>query len=166
MTRKARFKLYHTGGHGCWLWLGGKSKTGYGRFFFEYTKEGKSRVLGAHRASYLIHVGPIPRGMSVLHRCDNPACVRPAHLFLGNQLTNILDMVAKGRQARGPAFSKAVTPSRARGERSGRCKLSDRQVRNIRRSSWSAKRIAKHYKIHPNYVSMLRKNRYRKDSLS
>ena len=104
--------------------------------------------------------------MSVLHRCDNPACVRPAHLFLGNQSTNILDMVAKGGQARGPALSKAVTPSRARGERSGRCKLSDRQVRNIRRSSWSAKRIAEHYKIHPNYVSMLRKNRYRKDSLS
>lgn len=72
---------------GCWEWQGYRDEYGYGRF-----DESK-----AHRFSYALTVGS-PEGFLVLHRCDNPACVRPDHLFLGTQLDNMRDMISKGRQ--------------------------------------------------------------------
>jgi len=79
---------------GCILWLGAVNKDGYGVI-------GSGGQVGnnilAHRASYIISAGPIPTGMSVLHKCDNPTCVNIDHLFLGTQADNIHDMVSKGR---------------------------------------------------------------------
>lgn len=75
----------------CWLWSASKNDTGYGWF----KRDGRMR--GAHRMAYELRRGKIPSGMSVLHRCDTPACVRPAHLFLGTQADNVRDMLAKGR---------------------------------------------------------------------
>ena len=74
----------------CWWWLGGKPG-GYGAFSFE------GQHHAAHRFSYELNVGPIPAGLMVLHRCDNPSCVRPAHLFVGTNADNIRDASAKGR---------------------------------------------------------------------
>ena len=74
---------------GCWLWVGRRDSYGYGKL-------GKKQT-ASHRLSWTIHFGPIPSGLCVLHRCDNPPCVNPAHLFLGTQLDNIRDMNAKGR---------------------------------------------------------------------
>lgn len=79
---------------GCWLWTGPKNQFGYG-----HMNSGRyhGNVRSSHRVSWLIHFGPIPPGLFVLHRCDNPPCVRPDHLFLGTQSDNLADMRAKGR---------------------------------------------------------------------
>lgn len=76
---------------GCWKWTGVKNQFGYGRL-----RTGKSMIV-AHRVSWQIHNGPIPKGMSVLHKCDNPECTNPEHLFLGTYSDNAKDMVAKKR---------------------------------------------------------------------
>ena len=71
----------------CWTWKGARTLNHYGSF------DGR----GAHRVSWELANGVIPSGLEVLHHCDNPPCVRPDHLFLGNQSDNLLDCVRKGR---------------------------------------------------------------------
>lgn len=75
----------------CWVWTGAALPAGYGRW------KGAHRLVYAHRFSWELANGPIPDGMLVCHRCDNPPCVRPDHLFLGTPTDNIRDMNAKGR---------------------------------------------------------------------
>lgn len=77
--------------NGCWLWRGQISQRGYG----VVRKSGKHQY--AHRVSYELTNGVMPREMRVCHRCDNPPCCRPSHLFLGTQEENIHDMRRKGR---------------------------------------------------------------------
>lgn len=78
----------------CWLWTAGTLKSGgYGGFVSHFFPS-ESR---AHRVSWIIENGPIPDGLHVLHRCDNPPCVRPDHLFLGTNLDNIIDRMRKDR---------------------------------------------------------------------
>lgn len=81
---------------GCWEWIGMKNRQGYGK---ETDAKGILRL--AHRLSWQFYVGEIPEGKFLLHRCDNPGCVRPDHLFLGTQVDNMKDMAMKSRQARG-----------------------------------------------------------------
>ena len=79
---------------GCHIWTGGKNNKGYGLV------QNNSKMVLASRASHVIFNGEIPHGMQVCHRCDNPPCVNPAHLFLGSHSDNMKDAVAKGRNAR------------------------------------------------------------------
>ncbi len=100
---------------GCWLWLGSVNNWGYGRTSFS-----GSRERSAHRLSFAAHHGPIPPRRIVMHKCDTPACVNPAHLILGDQHANMRDMVRKRRNADN------------RGERSATAKLSNARVTDIR----------------------------------
>jgi hypothetical protein len=79
---------------GCWTWTANHLPKGYGVIGVGAADQGLKL---AHRVSWEIHFGPIPAGLFVCHRCDNPPCVRPDHLFLGTVQDNVDDMVAKGR---------------------------------------------------------------------
>ena len=81
----------------CYEWTGPKDKDGYGQV--QHSRVGKDLgVTRAHQMSYIDNYGPIPFGMWVLHRCDNPCCIRKEHLFLGTPLDNNKDMINKGRR--------------------------------------------------------------------
>jgi hypothetical protein len=75
----------------CWLWIGAKDEEGYG------FQKILGRMWHASRVSWKIAHGDIPDGLLVLHKCDNPPCIRPSHLFLGTQKENIADAMRKGR---------------------------------------------------------------------
>jgi hypothetical protein len=91
-----RFWLFVKKTEACWLWTGSVNGKGYGQI--SQHKRGL-RPLQSHRFSWTLHFGAIPKGMRVLHRCDNPTCVRPDHLFLGTDMDNTKDMISKGRSA-------------------------------------------------------------------
>lgn len=110
---------------GCWEWRGTTSQKGYGRFAFGP----RQHTVGAHRFSYAIAHGVAVADFSTLqvcHRCDNPRCVRPEHLFLGTPTDNVRDSVAKGRMRNGfmgrthCANGHAYTPENTRTPRGHR----------------------------------------------
>lgn len=77
--------------HECYEWIGTHTFDGYGKIFHEGKK------VAAHRIAWTLAHGPIPEGMCLCHKCDNPGCVRIEHLFLGTRADNIADMIRKGR---------------------------------------------------------------------
>jgi HNH endonuclease len=102
MTTEQRFWAKVKKTDSCWIWTASKRAKGYGAFC--HSVNGVQIQDRAHRYSWLIHKGAIPEGLWVLHNCpggDNPACVNPAHLFLGNVNDNNQDMKLKGRHVAG-----------------------------------------------------------------
>lgn len=116
----------------CWPWSGHKTAAGYGAFRY------MGRQIYAHRASFEANRGVIPNGMVVCHRCDNPPCVNPGHLFLGTQKDNIADMHMKGRHA---------TSASQFGETHNQAKLTEADVMAIRASTESQREIARKYRV-------------------
>jgi hypothetical protein len=126
--------------NGCWEWP--NTNGDYGRMAFFGKDE------GIHRISWILEYGEIPDGLCVLHRCDNPPCSRPSHLFLGTKIDNTADMVSKGRQAKGDKNGSRIHPEslprgenhgmntcperRTYGERNGMAQFTERQVLEIR----------------------------------
>jgi hypothetical protein len=95
MTQRFMDKVSPEPNSGCWLWTGAATPFGYGNFMV--MKAGKKSTEKAHRFSYQLHHGPIPKGMVVMHKCDVPGCVNPDHLSLGTPSENSRDIVKKGR---------------------------------------------------------------------
>ena len=134
LTPEVRFwsKVQRGGKRQCWEWIGVRKTDShpYGVFYIA-----TRRSVPAHRFSWQLHFGEIPEKMLVLHRCDNPPCVNPRHLFLGTDLDNRHDMIAKGR-ARHPRHTslwRQRLSEATRGERHPGAKLTDAQVAEIRR---------------------------------
>jgi hypothetical protein len=86
---------------GCWEWTGYKSSKGYGRL------KANGSDLYAHRVAYELWVGPIPSGLDVRHKCDNPCCVNPDHLKTGTHQDNMDDKVERNRQIKGENHGNA-----------------------------------------------------------
>ena len=131
---------------GCWEWQGARTKV-KGKPWHGVLKRNGQGYL-AHRFSWILHNGPIPQGQFVLHRCDNPICVNPNHLFLGTQQDNVQDMMNKGRHGdqKGILQSQAV--------------LDDQDVYWIRQHfNLPKKYIADLFGVHPTTIADVIKRR-------
>lgn len=87
-----RIKEYIDKSGKCWVWTKDKYNYGYGKISI-----GEGKQMRAHRFMYIKEFGDIPESMNVLHKCDNPSCVNPNHLYLGTQKDNVVDMMSKNR---------------------------------------------------------------------
>lgn len=125
----------------CWIWTAARNERGYGLFHIR-----AGQRFYAHRFSYSLRFGTLG-DLCVLHRCDNPRCVRPDHLFLGTRGDNMRDMTAKGR--------------RLRGARNGASKLTEDAVAAIRARlahapRGEAARVAREYGVAPSVICRVR----------
>jgi len=111
---------------GCWIWTGYLDRYGYGVYCTGSYKAKTRRHIKAHRLSYELFCGPIPEDHLVCHKCDNPCCVNPDHLFVGTWRDNVEDMMTKGRHV--------IGGKPHRGEKNGKAKLTAADVDFIRRS--------------------------------
>jgi len=139
---------------GCWEWTGAKNDNGYGVI-------GRGRrgggIIKAHRLSYeIFHADELSPEQVICHRCDNPACVNPAHLFIGTQAENLKDMREKRRGSKPPVF---------KGTDNHKAKLNEEKVRRVfklRQDGLSTYRIAEEFGVsRPAICQVLNRNTWR-----
>lgn len=122
---------------GCWEWIGSK-RNGYGRMIVGSRSDGTRKSASAHRVSYELEYGEIPDGLEVCHKCDNPCCINPAHLFLGTRQDNIDDRERKHRN------------NPPKGAANAKTKLTEEKVMQIRKKRLhgvSFGKLAKEYGV-------------------
>lgn len=134
----------------CWIWKGCFDTKGYGKI----NSGGNGKTLFAHRLSYEIHFGVHPGDLHVLHRCDNPACVNPDHLFLGTHADNMRDMWRKNRGRCDGAGRNGCS--------NGNSKLTDSDVVEIRKkckAGGSFRSLAREYGVSKTLISYIAKRK-------
>jgi hypothetical protein len=153
-------KVDRSGGpDACWTWTGSSLPSGYGRA----RHSGRDEL--AHRVAWRIAVGDIPAEHYVCHRCDNPPCVNPAHLFCGTPSDNATDMVRKRRhnpirnqnQRNAARDSLAKCIQAHRGERHPNARLTEADVRNIRNSGEFQRVLALQYGVSQSLISFIKR---------
>lgn len=144
---------------GCWEFQGSRTAKGHGQIALG---NGSRRLIGAHRAAWIVTYGEIPTGLVVRHKCDNPPCINPAHLELGTPRQNVQDAIDRGQ----------LLATRARGMRHGNARLTDAQIAEIRRrhrpgihpargTGCSTTELARGFGITRQYVGQLVKGQWR-----
>jgi len=129
---------------GCWIWMGGVSSNGYGAFAIE------RRLYGAHRISYALHRGVIPKDLCVCHWCNTKSCVNPAHLYIATSEQNSLDALASGLYECGESHWSSRRPDHVPRGSDKVTKLTESQVREIRKrvsEGEKQKHVAQDYSI-------------------
>lgn len=124
---------------GCWFWIGTK-RNGYGLMQFN------KRTSSAHRVSYQVFKGPIPKGLVVRHGCDNPGCINPDHLSLGTQADNVADREARGRR-------------NVKGAQIGTSKLTAEEALAIKKSHEPLSVLAERYGVDRSNISAIRRGK-------
>lgn len=147
-TVQERFeaKFEKRDGNYCWNWTAYKDLEGYGTFWIA------GRMQLAHRVAYQLYVGAIPEGLCICHVCDNPACINPSHLFPGTHTDNMRDCNNKGR-----GRPKCNWPDSS-GEKHGRSKLTEEDIRTIRMMCASGSRqadLAREFGVTPGNISKI-----------
>ena len=132
---------------GCWEWMASRDSSGYGTIGVGSRGDGTRRTLSAHRLSWRLHFGSIPNGFHVLHHCDNPSCVNPAHLWLGTHRENVEDSRRKGRR------------NRPVGVKNGRAKLDALAVKAIRGDPRIARLVAADYGVSKSAICDIKSGR-------
>lgn len=123
--------------NGCWQWRSHTDKDGYG------VLPGAYQNTRAHRLSYEIHYGVIPEGMLVCHKCDNPGCVNPGHLFLGTAKDNAQDALQKQRHFVG--------------QKNGRSKIKEKDIEHIKESKLNGQQLADFYGVNRSTINKIRR---------
>jgi hypothetical protein len=139
---------------GCIEWQS-TTRNGYGKLIIGSRTDGTRMSVSAHRLSYEVHVGKIPDGLFVCHKCDNPKCINPDHLFVGSRKDNVNDREIKGRNK---------MPKIKYNEESYSWKIKNEEVieiRQLNKQCISIKEIAKKFNISVRHIRDIIKNKYR-----
>lgn len=134
---------------GCWIWMRGLTGTGYGSFRCGSLSDGTRRTVTASRYICDVVHGAIPDGMQALHKCDNKMCVNPDHIYIGTRSQNAIDAFDRGKKI----------PHRLLGTNHPRAKLSDEDVRTIRRSSEKSTALASKFGLSKTQIGSIKKRK-------
>jgi HNH endonuclease len=128
---------------GCWLWEASCRPNGYGQFGVGRSNKMLRKVDYAHRVAWTLYCGEVPDGLHVLHKCDVRCCVNPDHMFIGTNADNMADKISKGR------------------DRTAKPKLSDDDVRDIRKLKFGPTHIARMYGVAATTICAIQRGRKR-----